>query len=87
MGVSHSETLTVTLTAERGKGYGLSVCIGEHSDDRPADILISRILPDSSAYRYKMSVYSNKNCFGPNCPLLCFRLIFLEVEACKLVIE
>lgn len=62
MGVSHSETLTVTLTSERGKGYGLCICIGEHNDERPADILISRILPDSSAYRcitYYLYIYFN----------------------------
>lgn len=51
MVVSHSETVNVTLIADRGKGYGLTVCIGDHNEERPADILISRIIPDSAAYR------------------------------------
>ncbi|GJQ75883.1 Grip [Trypoxylus dichotomus] len=51
LGVCHSETLMVTLVAERGKGYGLSVSTSEHSENRSADIIISRIAPDSPAYR------------------------------------
>lgn len=51
MGVCHVENLYVTLIADRGKGYGLTLAIGEHSDNRPADILISRISQDSPAYR------------------------------------
>lgn len=51
LGVCDSETLTATLIAERGKGYGLVVSLGEHSEDRPGDIVISRIIPDSPAYR------------------------------------
>ncbi|XP_019871732.1 glutamate receptor-interacting protein 2 isoform X2 [Aethina tumida] len=51
LGVSHPETLSVTLTADRGLGYGLGVSVGDHSENRSADILISRITPDSPAYR------------------------------------
>ncbi|XP_017779510.1 PREDICTED: glutamate receptor-interacting protein 1, partial [Nicrophorus vespilloides] len=51
MGVCHSENLSVTLVTERGKGYGLSIGVGEHSESRPANILIARIIPDSPAYR------------------------------------
>ncbi|KAK9722887.1 PDZ domain [Popillia japonica] len=51
LGVCHSETLMVTLTADRSKGYGLTVSTSEHSENRTADIIISRILPDSPAYR------------------------------------
>ncbi|KAK5644499.1 hypothetical protein RI129_005799 [Pyrocoelia pectoralis] len=51
MGVCHVENLYVTLIADRGKGYGLTLAVGEHSDNRPADILISRISQDSPAYR------------------------------------
>ncbi|KAF5285680.1 hypothetical protein FQR65_LT13065 [Abscondita terminalis] len=51
MGVCHVENLYVTLIADRGKGYGLSLAIGEHSDNRPSDILIARITADSPAYR------------------------------------
>ncbi|KRT81861.1 PDZ domain-containing protein, partial [Oryctes borbonicus] len=52
LGVCHSETLMVTLAAERGKGYGLAVSTSEHSEiNRSADIIISRIAPDSPAYR------------------------------------
>ncbi|XP_025835465.1 glutamate receptor-interacting protein 1 [Agrilus planipennis] len=50
-GVCHSETLYTTLVADRGKGYGLTLAVGEHSDNRPMDILIGRIANDSSAYR------------------------------------
>lgn len=49
--MSHPETLSVTLTADRGLGYGLGVSVGDHSENRSADILISRITPDSPAYR------------------------------------
>ncbi|KAJ3643689.1 hypothetical protein Zmor_026386 [Zophobas morio] len=49
MGVCHPETLTTTLSADRG--YGLTVSVGEHSENRTADILISRIAQDSAAYR------------------------------------
>ncbi|XP_076266569.1 glutamate receptor interacting protein isoform X2 [Rhynchophorus ferrugineus] len=51
VGLSHPETLTVTLTADRGLGYGLTVSVGDHSENRSADILITRIAPDSPAYR------------------------------------
>ena len=51
MGISHPETLTVTLTADRGMGYGLTVSVGDHSENRSADILITRISADSAAYR------------------------------------
>ncbi|XP_030749851.1 glutamate receptor-interacting protein 2 isoform X2 [Sitophilus oryzae] len=50
-GVSHPETLTVTLTSDRGLGYGLTVSVGDHTDNRSADILITRIATDSPAYR------------------------------------
>ncbi|VEN58702.1 unnamed protein product [Callosobruchus maculatus] len=50
-GVSHSETLSITLTSDRGVGYGLEVAIGDHGETRSADILISWIVPDSPAYR------------------------------------
>ncbi|RZC38595.1 glutamate receptor-interacting protein 1 [Asbolus verrucosus] len=50
MGVCHPETLTTTLTSDR-TGYGLTVSVGEHSENRSADILISRISQDSPAYR------------------------------------
>ncbi|KAL3267897.1 hypothetical protein HHI36_007036 [Cryptolaemus montrouzieri] len=49
--VCHPETLNITLYNERGTGYGLVVSVGEQSDNKPADILISRIIPDSPAYR------------------------------------
>ncbi|XP_044272032.1 glutamate receptor-interacting protein 2 isoform X2 [Tribolium madens] len=49
MGVCHVESLTTTLVSDRG--YGFTVSVGEHSENRTADILISRILPDSPAYR------------------------------------
>ncbi|KAJ8920135.1 hypothetical protein NQ315_011792 [Exocentrus adspersus] len=49
--VSHPESLGVTLTSERGHGYGLAVSVGDHTENRSADILISRIAPDSPAYR------------------------------------
>lgn len=47
----HSETLSVTLIAERGKGYGLSVAVTEHDETHPADIVVSRIANDSPAFR------------------------------------
>ncbi|KAH1005481.1 hypothetical protein HUJ04_006456 [Dendroctonus ponderosae] len=50
-GVSHPESLTVTLTADRGIGYGLTVSVGDHTENRSADILITRIAPNSPAYR------------------------------------
>ncbi|CAG9772254.1 unnamed protein product [Ceutorhynchus assimilis] len=50
-GVSHPETLTVTLTADRGIGYGLTVSVGDHTENRSADILVTRISPNSPAYR------------------------------------
>ncbi|XP_018579135.1 glutamate receptor-interacting protein 2 isoform X2 [Anoplophora glabripennis] len=50
-GVSHPESLSVTLTSERGHGYGLAVSVGDHTENRSADILISRIATDSPAYR------------------------------------
>ncbi|CAG9818570.1 unnamed protein product [Phaedon cochleariae] len=50
-GVSHPESLNITLTSERGYGYGLAVSVGDHTENRSADILISRIVPDSPAYR------------------------------------
>ncbi|XP_074028671.1 glutamate receptor interacting protein isoform X3 [Leptinotarsa decemlineata] len=50
-GVSHPESLNVTLTSERGYGYGLAVSVGDHTENRSADILISRIVTDSPAYR------------------------------------
>lgn len=52
-GVCHPEQLTVTLMADRGCGYGLGIAVGEHAENnRPGDILISRIVPDSPAYRF-----------------------------------
>lgn len=51
VGVSHPETLTVTLTADRGIGYGLTVSVGDHTENRSADILITRIASNSPAYR------------------------------------
>lgn len=51
MGVCHPEMLTLTLHADRLHGYGLAVSVGEHSENRSADILITRIVPDSPAYR------------------------------------
>ncbi|XP_066149454.1 glutamate receptor-interacting protein 2 isoform X2 [Euwallacea fornicatus] len=50
-GVSHPETLTVTLTADRGIGYGLTVSVGDPTDNRSAEVLITRITPNSPAYR------------------------------------
>ncbi|KAG5866433.1 hypothetical protein JTB14_029684 [Gonioctena quinquepunctata] len=50
-GVSHPESLNVILTSERGYGYGLAVSVGDHTENRSADILISRIVMDSPAYR------------------------------------
>lgn len=52
IGVSHHETLTVSLTSERGVGYGLAVTVEDHVENRTADILVSRIVPDSPAYRF-----------------------------------
>lgn len=51
VGISHPESLSVTLTSDRGVGYGLAVAVGDHAENRSADILISRIVPDSPAYR------------------------------------
>ncbi|KAK9889767.1 hypothetical protein WA026_007147 [Henosepilachna vigintioctopunctata] len=51
MGVCHTENLNITLYSERGTGYGIGVSVGEHSDNKPADIVISRIIPDSPAFR------------------------------------
>ncbi|KAF2884506.1 hypothetical protein ILUMI_21651 [Ignelater luminosus] len=51
MGVCHVESLYVTLIADRGKGYGITLAVGEHSDNSPADILVARIASDSPAYR------------------------------------
>ncbi|XP_060527881.1 glutamate receptor-interacting protein 2 isoform X2 [Cylas formicarius] len=51
LGISHPETLTVTLTADRGVGYGLTISVGDHTETRSADILVTRIAPDSPAYR------------------------------------
>lgn len=51
MGVCHVESLYITLIADRGKGYGITLAVGEHSDNSPADILVARITPDSPAYR------------------------------------
>ncbi|KAL1514313.1 hypothetical protein ABEB36_003589 [Hypothenemus hampei] len=50
-GVSHPETLTVTLTADRGIGYGLTVSVGDSTENRSAQLLITRIAPNSPAYR------------------------------------
>ncbi|CAH0555415.1 unnamed protein product [Brassicogethes aeneus] len=51
LGVSHSEALSVTLCSDRGQGFGLAVSVGDHTENRSADILISRITVDSPAYR------------------------------------
>ncbi|KAF7269699.1 hypothetical protein GWI33_017283 [Rhynchophorus ferrugineus] len=61
VGLSHPETLTVTLTADRGLGYGLTVSVGDHSENRSADILITRIAPDSPAYRDEGNVLIRGN--------------------------
>lgn len=42
------------MVADRGKGYGITLAIGEHADNRPADILVAKVLPDSPAYRYEV---------------------------------
>lgn len=55
MGVCHTESLNTTLYSDRGSGFGLGVSVGDHTDNKPADILISRIVPDSPAYRYFLS--------------------------------
>lgn len=51
MGVCHPEMLSITLIADRVNGYGLNVSVGEHTENRSADILITRIIPESPAYR------------------------------------
>lgn len=50
-GVSHPETLSVTLTADRGIGYGIAVSVGDPTENRSAEVLITRIIPNSPAYR------------------------------------
>lgn len=58
--------------ADRGCGYGLGVAVGEHAENnRPGDILISRIVHDSPAYRFYTAtlnfsfiVCSNLFCLG-----------------------
>lgn len=62
MGVCHVENLYVTLIADKGKGYGLTLAVGEHSDNKPADILITRVTPDSPAYRYSMLINNWNYC-------------------------
>ncbi|XP_045473895.1 glutamate receptor-interacting protein 1 isoform X1 [Harmonia axyridis] len=51
MGVCHTESLSINLYSDRGTGFGIGVSVGDHTDNKPADILISRIVMDSPAYR------------------------------------
>ncbi|XP_022917936.2 glutamate receptor-interacting protein 2 isoform X1 [Onthophagus taurus] len=56
LAVYHTETLTITLIGERGKGYGLFVSNTTNNDhgggeNRTGDIVINRIAPDTPAHR------------------------------------
>lgn len=73
-GVCHPEQLTVNLMPDRGCGYGLGITVGEHvENNRPGDILISRIVPESPADRFyclKLHKISFKDIFWFRCGCL-----------------